>query len=139
MDILLLETVHSRTWESACRYATRLRRKRRIGKKLVVTNVTDEKQQLHTLVDLLAPVQVHALRGLIEVMLDPLSRKFAIAPIEDEEIGEEEESAVAESKEWLKHNKPIPHEEVLARFGLTMDDFRKLGETPLPPESRGNG
>ena len=62
-----------------------------------------------------------------------------MAPIEDERICEEEERAVARAKEWLKHNKPIPHEEVLAGFGLTIDDFRKMGETRMPPESSGNG
>jgi hypothetical protein len=52
-------------------------------------------------------------------MLDPLSRKLANAPIEDEEISEDEERAVAEAREWLKHNQPIPHEEVLAELGLS--------------------
>ncbi len=55
----------------------------------------------------------------MEVMLDPLSRKLANAPIEDEEISEDEERAVAEAREWLKHNQPIPHEEVLAELGLS--------------------
>ncbi len=93
----------------------------------MTTDVIEAKQQLHTMIDL-APEQVNALRGLVEVILDPLSRKLAMEPIEDEEISEEEERAVAETKEWLKHNKPIPHEEVLAEFGLTMDDFRKIGK-----------
>ena len=53
-------------------------------------------------------------------MLHPHSRNLAMAPIEDEEIGEEEERAVAEAKEWLKHNKPIPHEEVLAGFSVPL-------------------
>jgi hypothetical protein len=105
----------------------------------MTTDGIEDKQQLHTMVDLLAPDQVHALRGLVEVMLDPLSRKLAMAPIEDEEISEVEERAVAKAKEWLKHNKPIPHEEVLSEFGLSMEDFRKMSETPLPPESSGNG
>jgi hypothetical protein len=55
-----------------------------------------------------------------------------VAAIEDEEISAEEEQAVAEGREWLKHNKPIPHEEVLADFGLTMADFERMGQTPLP-------
>jgi hypothetical protein len=58
-------------------------------------------------------------------------------PVEDEEIGAEEERAVAESRGWLKRNKPIPHEEVLAEFGLSMDDFERMGRTPLPPEPNG--
>jgi hypothetical protein len=46
----------------------------------------------------------------MEVMLDPLSRKLAGAPPEDEEIDAEAERAAAEAREWLKHNRPIPHE-----------------------------
>jgi hypothetical protein len=33
--------------------------------------------------------------------------------------------AIAEADQWLKHNQPIPHEQVLAEFGLTMDDWEK--------------
>ena len=70
----------------------------------------------------------------MEVMLDPLSRTLANAPLEDEEISEDEERAVAEAREWLKHNKPIPHEQVLAELGLTLADFERMGSTPLPEE-----
>jgi hypothetical protein len=70
-------------------------------------------------------------------MLDPVSRALANAPVEGEEISEEEERAVAESREWLKVNKPTPHEEVLAEFGLTMEDFERMGRTPLPSEPNG--
>jgi hypothetical protein len=50
----------------------------------MATDVIEDKQQLHTMVDLLAP-------------------------------------------------------EELAGFGLTVNDFRKMGQTPMPPESSGNG
>ena len=70
----------------------------------------------------------------MEVMLDPVSRALANAPLEDEEISAEEEQAVVEAREWLKHNKPISHEEVLAEFGLTIADFERMGQTALPPE-----
>ena len=46
---------------------------------------------------------------------------------------------MAEGREWLKHNKPIPHDEVLAEFGLTLEDFDRMGRTPLPPEENGAG
>jgi hypothetical protein len=59
-------------------------------------------------------------------MLDLVSQGVAGAALEDEEIGQ--------AHEWLKHNRPIPHEEVLADLGLSMDDFEKMGCTPLPPE-----
>ena len=45
-----------------------------------------------------------------------------------------ERKAVGEADEWLKHNQPIPHEEVLAEFGLTMNDWEKMAEEPLPEE-----
>jgi hypothetical protein len=84
----------------------------------------------------LAPAQVAAVVHLMEVMLDPVSRALANAPLEDEEISEDEERAVAEAREWLKHNKPIPHEQVLAELGLTPADFERMGRTPLPAEPR---
>jgi hypothetical protein len=62
-----------------------------------------------------------------------MSRALVNAPVEDEEIGAEEESAAAEAREWLKHNKPVPHEKLLADLGLTPDDFARMGRTPLPP------
>jgi hypothetical protein len=68
------------------------------------------------------------------VMPDPVCRALASAPLEDEEIPAEEEQAVAEAREWRKHNRPIPHGEVLAELGLSMADFERMGRTPLPPE-----
>jgi hypothetical protein len=83
-----------------------------------------------------APDQVAAVVHVMEVMLDPLSRKLANATLEDEEIGAEEEQAVAEARDWLKHNQPIPHEEVLAEFGLTMADRERVGQTPFPAAAK---
>ena len=94
-----------------------------------------EREHAQHLLDQLAPDQVDAIVHLMEVMLDPLSRKLAAAPPEDEEISEEEERGAAEAREWLKHNKPIPHEDVLADVGLTMADFERMGRTPWPGES----
>jgi hypothetical protein len=103
-------------------------------------DVIHEKQQAHELIERLTADQLAAVVKLLQVMaLDPVSRKLSLARMEDEEIGEEEERAVVEAREWLKHNQPIPHEEVLAQFGLTVDDFRTMGETPLPPSSSNNG
>jgi len=64
-----------------------------------------------------------------------------ISPIEDgDTLSNAERKAVGESDEWLKHNEPIPHEEVLAEFGLTMADWEKMGSEPMPEETpRRNG
>ena len=69
-------------------------------------------------------------------MLYPSSRAQVNDALEDEEIPVEEERAVAEAREWRKRNKPIPHEEVLAELGLSMGDFERMGQTPLPSEPR---
>ena len=42
------------------------------------------------------------------IALDPVDRALATAPLEDEEISEEEAQAVARSKEWFQHNQGIP-------------------------------
>lgn len=80
--------------------------------------MSDKRQHVHELIDRLPPAQLTAVAGLLETMLDR------------EQIGEEEERAVEEAKQWLRENggKGIPHEEVLADFGLTLDDFRRMGE-----------
>src|SRR5271165_6462332 len=90
-------------------------------------DLVQERQQAHAYLDRLPPEQLSAVRGLLETMLDPMSRAIANAPVEDEEITAEEERAVAGAREWLKHNQPIPHEEVLAEFGLTLEDFERMG------------
>lgn len=89
---------------------------------------TDTKEHAHELIERLAPNQVTAVVGLLEAMLDPVSRAIANAPIDDEAVTEEESRAVAEAKEWLRHHPGIPFEEVLADFGLTVDDLKKHQE-----------
>jgi len=95
---------------------------------------TDTKQQAYELIDRLAPGQVSVVVGLLKIILDPVDRAIANAPFEDEEISDEENRAVAASKAWLKDHEPIPNEEILAEFGLTAEDFERMGRTPLEPE-----
>ena len=56
------------------------------------------RQHAHELIDRIAPGQVPAAVELLERMLDPVSLALANAPFEDEEIGEDEERAVAHAK-----------------------------------------
>jgi hypothetical protein len=103
----------------------------------MVSAATNLRQEAHELIDCMAPSQVSAVVALLKVMLDPVSRAAANAPYEDEEISEEETLAVAKSKDWLKNNKPIPNEEVLAELGLTSEDFERMGRTPLKTQAPG--
>ncbi len=91
-------------------------------------NLAQEKRQLHELVDRLAPGQVYAVRGLLQAMIDPVSRAIANAPMDDEPIATEEAQALAEAREWLKHNRPIPHEQVLAELSITQEEIENYKE-----------
>jgi hypothetical protein len=41
-----------------------------------------------------------------------------------------EAKAIAEPDEWSKHDKAIPHEQVLPEFGLSMADWEKMSREP---------
>jgi hypothetical protein len=97
-------------------------------------DLMQERERARAYIDNLPPEQLSAVRGLLEAMVHPTSRAIANAPFEDEVIGEEEERTVAAAREWLQRNQGIPHEEVLAEFGLTLDDFEKMAKTPLSPQ-----
>jgi len=94
----------------------------------MASDPANEKQQLHELVDRLAPGQVHAVRGLLQAMLDPVSRAIANAPVDDERITTEEAQALLEAREWLRDNRPIPHEQVLAELGITQEEIENYKE-----------
>lgn len=71
---------------------------------------------------------------LLQVMLDPATRTLAGASPDDEPIDDEENRSVAAARAWLEGHKPLAHEEVLAEFGLTPEDFARMGATPLKPD-----
>ena len=86
-----------------------------------------DKERAHELINRMTPAQVAAVVSMIETLLDPVSRAIANAPIDDEPESDDEREAVAQSKAWFKQHdgQGIPHEEVLADFGLTSDGLRK--------------
>ena len=90
--------------------------------------MADTKEHAHELIERLAPRQVTAVVGLLEAMLDPVSLAIANAPIDDEPVTPEEEKAITESREWLKHNPGIPHEQVLAELGITREEIERFKE-----------
>jgi hypothetical protein len=91
-------------------------------------DAANEKRQAHELIERLAPSQLSTVVGLLEAMLDPVSRAIANAPDDDEPLTAEEEKALAEAQEWLKDNPPIPHEKVLDELGLTQEDIDRSKE-----------
>jgi hypothetical protein len=89
---------------------------------------TDEKQQAHELIERLPATQLSAVVGLLEAMLDPVSRAIAHAPIDEQTVTPEEEKALAEAREWSKHNESIPHEQVLAELGISQEEIDHFQE-----------
>ena len=86
--------------------------------------MSDAREAAHHLIDRLTETQLAAVIRLLETM---------VPPEEDRDtLSDAERKAVAEADEWLQHNQPIPHEEVLAEFGLTMADWDKMGREPEP-------
>jgi len=94
--------------------------------------MTADRQYAHRLLEQLGPVQFAAVVRLLETM---------VSRDEDEDtLSRAEREAISEADDWLKHNQPIAHQDVLAEFGLTMTDWEKMAEEPLPEETpRHNG
>ena len=91
-----------------------------------------DRQHAHQLLDQLGPGQLATVVHLLETMVSPAE--------DDDTLSHAEREAVTAADEWLKHNQPISHEEVLAEFGLTMADWDKMGQEPIPEETpRRNG
>ncbi len=80
--------------------------------------LTQERQQAHALLDLLPAEKLNAVRSLLEVMVEPLSRSLALAPFEDEEITPETAAELDQARASLARGEGIPHEEILREFGL---------------------
>jgi len=59
-----------------------------------------------------------AVRSLLAVMVEPLSRSLASAPVEEEEITPETAAALDRARASLARGEGIPHEDLLREFGL---------------------
>ncbi len=81
-------------------------------------NLNRERQQAHALLDMLSAEKLNVVRSLLEVMVEPLARSLALAPIEEEEITPETAAALDRARASLARGEGIPHEEVLREFGL---------------------
>ena len=82
------------------------------------SNRTEERQQAHALLDKLSDEQLDAVRNLLEVMVQPLSRALALVPVEDEEITPETAAALDQARASLNRGEGIPHDDILREFGL---------------------
>jgi hypothetical protein len=100
----------------------------------MATAATNPKQQALELINRLSTGQISAVVGLLEAMLDPVSIALANAPYDDEPVSAEESREIAEARASFARGEGVSNEEVLAEFGLTAEDFERMGHTPLEPE-----
>jgi len=84
----------------------------------MASDVTQERQQAHALLDMLPQEKLTAVRVLLEVMVEPLSRSLAAAPVEEEEITPETAAALDRARASLARGEGIPHEDIRREFGL---------------------
>jgi hypothetical protein len=100
----------------------------------MATTAIKPRQQAHELIDRLSTGQVSAVVGLLEAMLDPVSVALANAPDDDEPVSEEEARDIVAGRAAVAPGEIVSNEEVLAEFGVTAEDFERMGHTPLEPE-----
>ena len=77
-----------------------------------------QREHAHALLNELSDDQLEAVRNLLEVMIEPLSRSLALAPVEDEQITPETSAALDLARASLDRGEGIPHGDVLREFGL---------------------
>ena len=82
------------------------------------SNLTQERQQAHALLDMLPDEKLAAVRSLLQVMIEPLSHSLASVAVDDEEITPNTAVALERARASLARGEGIPHEEILREFGL---------------------
>ena len=81
-------------------------------------DIRAERQRAHVLLDRLAPAKLGAVCSLLEVIVD------------DDELTEDDRTAIQAGLDSLKTNGGVPMEDVLADFGLTLPTSSRW---PIPP------
>jgi len=81
-------------------------------------DLAQQREQAHLLIDVLPEEKLSAVHSLLEVLVEPLSRSLAMAPVEDEDLTPETTAALDRSRASLARGEGIPHEEILREFGL---------------------
>lgn len=80
---------------------------------------TQERREANALLDLLPPEKLTAVRGLLEVMVEPLSRSLTLASAEDEELTPDTVAALERARASLSRGEGISHDDILSEFSPT--------------------
>jgi len=82
-------------------------------------DLDQQRQQAHSLLDMLSDEKLKAVRMLLGVMVEPLSSSLARAQVEEEDLTPGTAAALDRARASLAHGEGIPHEEILREFGVT--------------------
>src|SRR6185437_7048515 len=91
------------------------------------------KQQAHQRLDRLDASQLKGSVRLGQVMTDPVARSLASAPLDDEPLLQQETAEIASTRAALDRGEGIANATVLADFGLSQEDFDRMGRRPVTP------
>jgi hypothetical protein len=67
-----------------------------------------QRQQAHLLIDVLPEEKLFAVHNLLEVLVEPLSRSLAMAPVEEEELTPETAAALDRARASLARGEASP-------------------------------
>jgi hypothetical protein len=83
-------------------------------------DLAQQRQQAHSLLDVLPGEKLSAVYNLLEVLADlpadSLARSLAMAPVDEEELTPETIAALARANASLDRGESVSHEEILREF-----------------------
>ncbi len=80
--------------------------------------LTEQRQQAHSLLDVLPDAKLAAVHSLLEVLVEPLSYSLAMAPVDEEELSDEMIARLKRADDSREAGNSISHEDILREFGL---------------------
>jgi hypothetical protein len=80
-------------------------------------DLVKQRQQAHDLLDALPEEKLGAVRNLLQLLVEPLSRSLATTPVEEEDLTPETAAALDRSRASLAGGEGISHQEILREFG----------------------
>jgi hypothetical protein len=80
-------------------------------------DLVQQRQHAHDLIDALPVEKLGAVRNLLELLVEPLSRSLATAAVEKEDLTPETAAGLDRSRASLARGEGISHQEVLRELG----------------------
>ena len=81
------------------------------------TDLAQQRHEAHMLIDVLSKDKLYAVRTLLDVLVEPLSKSLAMAPIDDEELNDDTIASIEEGRRQIVRGEYTTHEDMLREFG----------------------